>query len=129
MSYPGSTVWGMDFDDQRGTTLENVDMTGSRFTRVDFTGSTFRAVALHGVVMRDVEVSRTTIDGEIEEFRGADIRPVDFDQMATLAYDISHYQPILFACDGMSELTDRVAGFFAEFDDDVAARLVPRNSA
>ena len=61
--------------------------------------------------------------GEIEEFRGADIRPVDFDQMATLAYDISHYQPILVACDGMSELTDRVAGFFAEVDDESAARL------
>lgn len=61
--------------------------------------------------------------GEIEEFRGADIRPVDFHQMATLAYDISHYQPILFACDGMGELTDRVAGFFAEFDDDTPARL------
>ena len=61
--------------------------------------------------------------GEIEEFRGADIRPVDFDQMATLAYDISHYQPILFACDGMGELTDRVAGFFAEFDDETPARL------
>src|SRR5690606_35556142 len=44
--------------------------------------------------------------GEIEEFRGAEIRPVDFHQMATLAYDISHYQPILFACDGMGELTD-----------------------
>ena len=61
--------------------------------------------------------------GEIEEFRGADVRPVDFHQMATLAYDISHYQPILFACDGMGELTDRVAGFFAEFDDETPARL------
>ncbi|MBO3085676.1 phenylalanine 4-monooxygenase [Cellulomonas fengjieae] len=61
--------------------------------------------------------------GEIEEFRGADVRPVDFHQMATLEYDISHYQPILFACDGMSELTDRVGGFFAEFDDETPARL------
>lgn len=61
--------------------------------------------------------------GEIEEFRGAEIRPVDFHQMATLAYDISHYQPILFACDGMAELTDRVGGFFADFDDDTPARL------
>ena len=43
--------------------------------------------------------------GEIDEFRGADIRPVDFHAMATLDYDISHYQPILFACDGMGELT------------------------
>ncbi len=60
--------------------------------------------------------------GEIDEFRGADIRPVDFHAMATLEYDITHYQPILFACDGMGELTDRVGGFFATFDDDTPAR-------
>jgi phenylalanine-4-hydroxylase len=60
--------------------------------------------------------------GEIEEFRGADIRPVDFHEMATLEYDITHYQPILFACDGMAELTERVGGFFAEFDDETPAR-------
>ena len=60
--------------------------------------------------------------GEIEEFRGADIRPVDFHAMATLEYDITHYQPVLFACDGMGELTDRVGAFFAEFDDDTPAR-------
>jgi phenylalanine-4-hydroxylase len=61
--------------------------------------------------------------GEIEEFRGADIRPVEFHAMATLEYDITHYQPILFACDGMGELTDRVGGFFASFDDDTPERL------
>ena len=64
--------------------------------------------------------------GEIDEFRGADIRPLDFHAMATLEYDISRYQPILFACDGMGELTERVGGFFAEFDDDTPARLAPR---
>ena len=67
--------------------------------------------------------------GEIEEFRGADIRPVDFHEMATLNYDITHYQPILFACDGMGELTDRVGGFFAEFDDDTPARLAANRAA
>jgi phenylalanine-4-hydroxylase len=61
--------------------------------------------------------------GEIDEFRGADIRPLDFHAMATLDYDIAHYQPVLFACDGMGELTDRVGGFFAEFEDDTPARL------
>jgi phenylalanine-4-hydroxylase len=61
--------------------------------------------------------------GEIEEFRGADIRPVDFHAMATLDYDITHYQPILFACDGMGELTERVGGFFAGFEDDTPAQL------
>ena len=78
MSYPGPSLECMDFDDQQGTSLENVDMTGSRFSRVDFTGSTFRAVALHGVVMRDIEVSNTTIDGEIESLvvNGVDVVPL-----------------------------------------------------
>jgi phenylalanine-4-hydroxylase len=61
--------------------------------------------------------------GEIEEFRGAEVRPVDFHEMATLEYDITHYQPILFAVDGIGELTESVGGFFAEFDDDTPARL------
>jgi len=61
--------------------------------------------------------------GEIDEFRGADVRPIDFHEMATLDYDITHYQPILFACDGMGELTDSVGAFFAGFDDDTPARI------
>jgi len=61
--------------------------------------------------------------GEIEEFRSADIRPLDFRAMGTLEYDITHYQPVLFACDGMGELEEAVGGFFAAFDDDVPARL------
>ena len=48
--------------------------------------------------------------GEIDEFRGAEVRPVDFHGMATLEYDITHYQPILFAVDGMGELSERVGG-------------------
>ena len=67
--------------------------------------------------------------GEIEEFRAADVRPVDFHEMATLEYDITHYQPILFACDGMGELTDRVGEFFATFDDDMPARLAASSAA
>lgn len=61
--------------------------------------------------------------GEIEEFRGADVRPIDFLEMGTFDYDITHYQPVLFACDGMAELTDRVGGFFANFTDETPQRL------
>jgi phenylalanine-4-hydroxylase len=61
--------------------------------------------------------------GEIEEFRGAEVRPLDFLAMGTLEYDITRYQPILFACDGLRELEESVGGFFAHFDDDVPARL------
>lgn len=61
--------------------------------------------------------------GEIEEFRGAQIRPIDFLEMGTFDYDISHYQPVLFGCRGMSELTERVGGFFAEFTDETPSLL------
>lgn len=61
--------------------------------------------------------------GEIEEFRAAEIRPLDVAQMGTLAYDITKYQPILFAADGIEQLLDEVGGFFAGCDDDSPARL------
>jgi phenylalanine-4-hydroxylase len=61
--------------------------------------------------------------GEIEEFRGADLRELDILAMATQEYDITHYQPVLFCADGMGELENVVGGFFATFDDDVPARL------
>jgi phenylalanine-4-hydroxylase len=61
--------------------------------------------------------------GEIEEFRGADLRPLDLLQMGTLEYDITKYQPVLFYADGMGELEDVVGGFFAGYDDHTPARL------
>jgi phenylalanine-4-hydroxylase len=61
--------------------------------------------------------------GEIEEFRGADLRPLDLLEMGTLEYDITKYQPVLFCADGMGELEDVVGTFFAGFDDDTPARL------
>jgi phenylalanine-4-hydroxylase len=61
--------------------------------------------------------------GEIEEFRGADLRPLDLLEMGTLEYDITKYQPVLFCADGMGELEDVVGGFFAGFDDDTPDRL------
>jgi phenylalanine-4-hydroxylase len=61
--------------------------------------------------------------GEIEEFRGADLRPLDLLEMGTLEYDITKYQPVLFCADGMGELEEIVGGFFADFEDDTPARL------
>ncbi len=60
--------------------------------------------------------------GEIEEFRGADVRELDVAAMGVQPYDITKYQPILFAADGMNQLMEVVGGFFAECDDDTAAR-------
>jgi phenylalanine-4-hydroxylase len=61
--------------------------------------------------------------GEIEEFRSADLRPLDFLAMGTLEYDITHYQPVLFCAESAGHLSEAVGGFFAGFDDDTPARL------
>ena len=61
--------------------------------------------------------------GEIEEFREAEIRPLDIAEMGVLQYDITHYQPILFAADGIEHLLDVVGEFFAGCDDDSPVRL------
>ena len=42
-----------------------------------------------------------------------EIRPLDLTQMATLNYDITTYQPILFAAESVDHLEDVVGTFFA----------------
>jgi phenylalanine-4-hydroxylase len=61
--------------------------------------------------------------GEIEEFRGMEIRPLDFHQMGTVEYDITKYQPILFGAESFGHMIDAVGLFFGTFDDDTPARL------
>lgn len=61
--------------------------------------------------------------GEIEEFRSMQIRPLDFAAMATIDYDITHYQPVLFAAGSFEEMVDVVGGFFADCTDETAARM------
>ncbi|WP_141013364.1 phenylalanine 4-monooxygenase [Nocardioides sambongensis] len=61
--------------------------------------------------------------GEIEEFRSMQIRPLDFTAMATIDYDITHYQPVLFAADSFAEMVDVVGGFFTDCTDETAARM------
>jgi phenylalanine-4-hydroxylase len=61
--------------------------------------------------------------GEIEECRSAEIRPLDLAEMGTLPYDITRYQPILYAADGFDHLLEVVGGFFGSCDDDSPARL------
>jgi phenylalanine-4-hydroxylase len=61
--------------------------------------------------------------GEIEEFRHMEIRPLDFAEMTTIDYDITKYQPVLYAAESMDHLEDAVGGFFRAADDDTPARL------
>jgi phenylalanine-4-hydroxylase len=61
--------------------------------------------------------------GEIEEFRSMQIRPLDFAAMATIDYDISHYQRVLFAAESFDHMVAEVGAFFESCDDDTPARL------
>jgi phenylalanine-4-hydroxylase len=51
--------------------------------------------------------------GEIEEFRSAEIRPWDLAQMSTLAYDITRYQPVLFAAASFDDMVSDLGHYFA----------------
>src|SRR5690606_15058884 len=44
--------------------------------------------------------------GEIDEFRHAQLRPLDVAAMGTISYDITHYQPVLFCADSVDQLVD-----------------------
>jgi phenylalanine-4-hydroxylase len=63
--------------------------------------------------------------GEIEEFRGMEIRPLDLAEMGSIPYDITKYQPVLYRADSMDQLEHVVGGFFETADDDVPARMQP----
>ncbi|MEV6985122.1 phenylalanine 4-monooxygenase [Sphaerisporangium sp. NPDC051017] len=67
--------------------------------------------------------------GEIEEFRGMDILPLDLSLMGTTTYDITKYQDVLFRAASMSHLEDVVGTFWATCDDDTIARMVADGGA
>ncbi|WP_068256526.1 phenylalanine 4-monooxygenase [Janibacter corallicola] len=61
--------------------------------------------------------------GEMQEYGHMEIRDLDLADMGTLNYDITQYQPVLFAARSIDHLEDVVGDFFATVDDDVVARL------
>ncbi|GAA0963956.1 phenylalanine 4-monooxygenase [Acrocarpospora macrocephala] len=61
--------------------------------------------------------------GEIEEFRGMDIRPLDLAAMGATEYDITKYQDVLFAAASLNHLEDVVGSFWATCDDDMIDKL------
>ena len=67
--------------------------------------------------------------GEIEEFRNQEIRPLDIADMGTLEFDITHYQPVLFAGKSLDHLTETLTRFFNAADDDMCARLAASRPA
>lgn len=62
--------------------------------------------------------------GEIEVFRDAEMRPWDIPAMGRLDYDITRYQPVLFAAASIGQVQDELGSFFASYDDAMFAQLV-----
>ncbi len=60
--------------------------------------------------------------GELDAFRNADIRPFDITAMGKQAYDITRYQPVLFAADSVDALEDEMSEFLDHYDDDAFTR-------
>jgi len=101
---------------------------------VQFVADVFWFTIEFGVVHEDGELRAygagiLSSYGEIEEFRQTEIRPLDFHEMGTIEYDITHYQPTLFAAESKAQLVDEVGRFFAGFDDDTPARLAAAQAA
>jgi len=61
--------------------------------------------------------------GEIDVFRGAEIRPWDIRQMGTLDYDITRYQPVLFAAESFERMVEDLTAFFTGYDDEAYERI------
>ncbi|MFD1936232.1 MULTISPECIES: phenylalanine 4-monooxygenase [Nonomuraea] len=61
--------------------------------------------------------------GEVEEFRGMDIRPLDLKVMGHTQYDITKYQDVLFRAESMEHLEDVVGAFWETCDDESIAAL------
>lgn len=62
--------------------------------------------------------------GEIEEFRGMDIEPLDLVQMGTHDYDITSYQRVLYAAESFTQVEDVVGEFWAHCADESIERLL-----
>ena len=64
--------------------------------------------------------------GEIEAYRDAEIRNWDVAAMGRLDYDITRYQPVLFAAPGFSRMVEDLGDFFDGYDDAGYERLRSR---
>jgi len=64
--------------------------------------------------------------GETDEFGRMAIRPLDLVAMGTTDYDITVYQPLLYAAESFTHVEDVVGGFWDECDDDAIAAMAAK---
>ena len=84
-------------------------------------------VVREGASIRAYGAGLLSSPGELEWFSDhADIRPLDVAEMAHTAYDIHHYQPVLFAGQSLGHVVDVVGEFWARVTDESAAINAPR---
>jgi phenylalanine-4-hydroxylase len=102
----------------RATTEDALDV----FSRVFWFTLEFGVVEEDGEV-RAYGAGLLSSFGEIEVFRDAEIRPWDLAAMATLDYDITRYQPVLFAAESFDHMVRDLGAFFDDFDDDTGRHL------
>jgi phenylalanine-4-hydroxylase len=65
--------------------------------------------------------------GELDRFRSSTIQPLDFVAMSRVEYDITHYQPLLFAARSVAHAYDELEAFLDVFDDDTPNALTERD--
>jgi phenylalanine-4-hydroxylase len=82
-----------------------------RFSRVFWFTLEFGVVHEHGEP-RAYGAGLLSSYGEIEVFRQAEIRPWDLDAMATTDYDITVYQPVLYAAPSFESMVSDLSAFF-----------------
>ncbi len=75
-----------------------------------------------GVVREDDEIRAygaglLSSFGEIQVFRDAEVRPWNIAEMGTTSYDITQYQPVLFAAESVDEMIADLTAFFDSYDD------------
>jgi phenylalanine-4-hydroxylase len=61
--------------------------------------------------------------GEIEEFRGMTIKPLDLVDMGTTDYDITVYQDLLYAAESFTQVEDVVGAFWDSCTDESIAAM------
>jgi phenylalanine-4-hydroxylase len=65
--------------------------------------------------------------GELGDYRGMEVRPLNVSAMGSTDYDITAYQPVLYAAESFNHVEDAVGGFFAHCDDDSVLALTHRS--
>jgi phenylalanine-4-hydroxylase len=80
-------------------------------------------VAREGGELRAYGAGLLSSFGEMQAFRTAATRPIDWVAMGTQSYDITHYQKVLYEAPSMAWLVDNLAAFLDAFDDEQWGRL------